>query len=69
MSHPLEYNITPMEKGVLLSIWEPAPKNDIRVRPFLFMVKCRLLSEVDAKRLLAHYLSVYKAKSQALEVQ
>jgi hypothetical protein len=69
MSHPLEYNITPIEKGVLLSIWEPAPKNDIRVRPFLFMVKCRLLSEVDAKRLLAHYLSVYKTQNQALEIQ
>jgi hypothetical protein len=69
MSHPLEYNITPIEKGVLLSIWEPAPKNEVRVRPFLFMVKCRLLSEVDAKRLLAHYLSVYQAKSQALEIQ
>jgi len=69
MSHPLKYNITSIERGVLLSIWEPAPKNEIRVRPFLFMVKCRLMSEVDARRLLAHYLSVYQTKSQALEIQ
>lgn len=69
MSHPLKYNITPIERGVLLSIWEPAPKNDVRVRPFLFMVKCRLLSEVDARRLLAHYLSIYQTNSQALEIQ
>jgi hypothetical protein len=69
MPQSLEYNITPIEKGVLLSIWEPAPKNEIRVRPFLFMVKCRLLSEVDAKKLVAHYMSVYKTQSQALEIQ
>jgi hypothetical protein len=69
MSHPLEYKITPTEKGVLLSIWEPAPKNEIRVRPFLYMVKCRLMSEVDARRVLAHYLNMSQTKGRALEIQ
>lgn len=60
----LKYNITLIEGGVLLSIWEPAPKNEIRVKPFLFMTRHRLSSEVEAKKLLAHYLSVYKRAVQ-----
>ncbi|MCU0567298.1 MAG: hypothetical protein MUF49_11950 [Oculatellaceae cyanobacterium Prado106] len=66
MPHPFEYDITPTDKGVILSIWEPAPKNEIRVRPFLFMVKCRLLSEVEARKLLAHYLTIYQTQGQTL---
>lgn len=61
----LKYNITLIEGGgVLLSIWEPAPKSDVRVKPFLFMTRHRLASEVEAKKLLAHYLSVYKRAVQ-----
>lgn len=56
----LKYNITAIEGGVMLSIWEPAPKNDVRVKPFLFMSRHRLPSELEAKKLLAHYLSVYR---------
>jgi len=60
----LKYNITKIEGGVLLSIWEPAPKNDLRVKPFLFMSRYRLASELEAKKLLAHYLSVYRRAMQ-----
>jgi hypothetical protein len=60
----LKYNITEIEGGVLLSIWEPAPKNDLRVKPFLFMSRHRLSSELEAKKLLAHYLSVYHRATQ-----
>ncbi|MBF2048889.1 MAG: hypothetical protein EDM05_67705 [Leptolyngbya sp. IPPAS B-1204] len=60
----LKYNITCIEGGVLLSIWEPAPKSDVRVKPFLFMTRHRLPSELEAKKLLAHYLSVYKKATQ-----
>lgn len=56
----LKYNITAIEGGVLLSIWEPAPKDDVRVKPFLFMSRHRLASELEARKLLAHYLSVYR---------
>lgn len=60
----LKYNITAIEGGVLLSIWEPAPKNDVRVKPFLFMSRHRLSSELEAKKLLTHYLSVYRRATQ-----
>lgn len=60
----LKYNITAIEGGVLLSIWEPAPKSDVRVKPFLFMSRHRLPSELEAKKMLAHYLSVYKKAAQ-----
>ncbi len=56
----LKYNISEIDGGVMLSIWEPAPKNDVRVKPFLFMSRHRLPSELEAKKLLAHYLSVYR---------
>ncbi|MBD1852156.1 hypothetical protein [Leptolyngbya sp. FACHB-711] len=61
--HVLKYNITALEEGVLLSIWEPAARNDTRVKPFLYMVKYRLPSEADARKLLAHYISAYKTGS------
>jgi hypothetical protein len=56
----LKYNITAIDGGVLLSIWEPAVKSDIRVKPFLFMIRYRLASEGEAKKLLGHYLAVYR---------
>ena len=59
----LKYNITALESGVLLSIWEPAPKNETRVKPFLYMVRYRLSSEADAKKLLAQYVATYKVVS------
>ncbi len=65
-SHPhlLKYNITALEGGVILSIWEPASKNEVRVKPFLYMVRYRLPSEAEATRILSQYLATYKAKSQ-----
>lgn len=60
----LKYNITAIDGGVLLSIWEPAPKNDVRVKPFSFMSRHRLSSELEAKKMLAHYLSVYRRAAQ-----
>lgn len=62
----LKYNIKTTDAGVLLSIWEPAPKSEVRVKPFLFMTRHRLASELEAKRLLAHYLSVYKAAARRI---
>ena len=62
--HLLKYNIAPIEGGVVLSIWEPAPKNEVRVKPFLYMVRYRLDSEAEATKILSQYLATYKAKSQ-----
>lgn len=62
----LKYNITVTDSGVVLSIWEPAPKNEERVKPFLFMTRHRLANELEAKKLLAHYLSVYKLAATSL---
>lgn len=59
--HLLKYNITPVAGGVLLRIWEPADRNDVRVKPFLYMLKYRLASETEARKFLADYLSVYKS--------
>lgn len=61
----LKYNIAAIEGGVLLSIWEPAVKSDVRVKPFLFMSRHRLPSELEAKKMLAHYLAVYKKAAQS----
>jgi len=60
----LKYNITPIEGGVILSIWEPATKNEVRVKPFLYMIRYRLSSEAEAMKLLSEYLATYKAKAQ-----
>lgn len=59
----LKYNVTPTTDGVLLSIWEPAPITDKRVRPFLFMAKHRLPSDAQAQEILDYYLSAYQATS------
>ena len=60
----LKYNIAPIEGGVILSIWEPAIKNEVRVKPFLYMIRYRLPSEAEAMNLLSEYLATYKAKAQ-----
>jgi hypothetical protein len=60
----LKYNITAIDGGVLLSIWEPAPKSDVRVKPFLFMSRHRLPSELEARKMLGHYLLVYRRATQ-----
>lgn len=59
--HLLKYNITPIAEGVLLRIWEPAERDEIRVKPFLFMLKYRMSSEAEAKRFLTDYFSLYRS--------
>lgn len=61
--HVLKYNITPIAGGVMLRIWEPASKDDVRVKPFLFMLKYRMTSEAEARKFLEDYLALYKATS------
>lgn len=61
----LKYNIAAFDGGVLLSIWEPAPKNDIRVKPFLYMARYRVTSEAEARKLLAQYIALYKSMFHA----
>lgn len=55
----IKYNIFPKEDGVLLCMWEPAPLSEMRVKPFLYMVKQRLGSETEALDVLNRYLSAY----------
>lgn len=59
--HLIKYNITPVIGGVMLRIWEPAERDDIRVKPFLFMLKYRMASEAEAREFLTDYLSFYKS--------
>lgn len=47
------------EDNILLAIWEPAPTTDTRTRPFLFVAKHLLRSEVEAKMILDQYLEKY----------
>ena len=53
----MKYRISHTETGVLLRIWAPAPLNEVRTRPFLFLAQYRLSSEKEAKQLLSSYLS------------
>jgi hypothetical protein len=55
----LKYNIFHKEDGVLLCMWEPAPLTEMRVKPFLYMVRQRVESEAEAMDLLNQYLSAY----------
>jgi hypothetical protein len=55
----IKYNILAKDDGVTLCLWEPAPLNETRVKPFLYMVRQRLSSEDEAQQLLDFYLKVY----------
>jgi hypothetical protein len=57
----LKYNLTRTEIGVLLSIWEPAPLSENRVKPFLFMANHRLPSADEAEEILNAYLAAYRS--------
>ncbi|WP_193874574.1 hypothetical protein [Oculatella sp. LEGE 06141] len=59
MSPLFKYSITPIDEGVLLRIWEPAPMNEIRAKPFLFMAKHRLPSDDEAQAMLDQYMAAY----------
>lgn len=61
--HLLKYNITPVAGGVLLRIWEPVERDEMRVKPFLFMLKYRMPSEAEARKFLAEYVDLYKSAS------
>ncbi|MDX2212657.1 MAG: hypothetical protein SFY66_05145 [Oculatellaceae cyanobacterium bins.114] len=56
----IKYNILPREDGVILCLWEPAPMDGTRVKPFLYMVRQRFPSEDEAKKLLDFYLTTYQ---------
>ena len=56
---PLRYSITPSHGEFVLRIWEPAPTNQNRVRPFLFAVKYRLPSKTEAQDILGQYKAIY----------
>lgn len=57
----IKYNILSKDDGVTLCLWESAPINETRVKPFLYMVRQRLPSEDEAQQLLDFYLKVYAA--------
>ncbi|NJN87870.1 MAG: hypothetical protein HC881_18195 [Leptolyngbyaceae cyanobacterium SL_7_1] len=57
----IKYSMTPIDEGVLLCIWEPAPLSESRVRPFLFMARYRLASETEAQQILEYYETIYEA--------
>jgi hypothetical protein len=58
----LKYSITPKDNGVLLCVWEPAPMNELRVKPFLFMARYRLPSKEEAHKVLGYYQAAYRTK-------
>lgn len=59
----IKYSITPIDDGILLCIWEPAPLSESRVRPFLFMARYRLASQAEAQQILDYYETIYEAPS------
>lgn len=56
-SSNLQYRITTIKEGILLSIWEPAGLTDERVKPFLYMVNHKLQSQIEAQMILRDYLT------------
>lgn len=56
----LKYSVTPSDDGLTLCIWEPAPINDTRIRPFLFMAKYRIASDDEVSLILSQYRQVYQ---------
>jgi hypothetical protein len=58
--HLLKVSITPMSGGVILTIWEPIERDEIRVKPFLFKLRYRMSSEAEARKFVAEYHALYK---------
>lgn len=56
-SSNLQYRITTIKEGILLSIWEPAGLTDVRVKPFLYMVNHKLHSQTEVQKILQAYLT------------
>ncbi len=52
----IQWQISPCETGVHLSVWEPAPVSGDRLNPYLFMANYRLDSEAQAHQILQQYL-------------
>ena len=62
-AHTIHYRLTVIEDGVRLRLWEPAPKTNQRVSPYLFMVNYVLTSETEAKEVLNLYLEAHGARA------
>jgi len=45
--------------SILVAIWEPAPQNESRIRPFHFVAKYLLSSQQSVFGLLKHYHTIY----------
>lgn len=59
--HLLKVNITPVSGGVILTIWEPVERDEVRVKPFLFKLRYRMASEAEARKFVADYHALYKS--------
>ncbi|WAL60516.1 hypothetical protein [Thermocoleostomius sinensis] len=61
--HLLKVSIAPVPGGVMLTIWEPIERDEMRVKPFLFKLRYRMSSEAEARKFVAEYHALYKAAS------
>jgi hypothetical protein len=59
----IRYSITPVQDGVLLSIWEDMPISDTRTKPFSFKARHLVTSDQEAQDILNNYLAVYRQSS------
>ncbi len=61
----LFYRLTHHDGELLLHLWEPAPLNSTRVRPFLFGIKYRIQLEQEAQQVLEAYRAFYQIISHS----
>ncbi|MGG6295783.1 hypothetical protein ACQ4M4_15450 [Leptolyngbya sp. AN02str] len=60
----MKYSITRSGLDWLLCIWEPAPVSSMRTSPFLYKVKLKFASELEALSALEQYKQVYQLQDE-----
>lgn len=61
----IEYKISVDRWGLCyLTIWEPAPTDQVRLKPYRFSVNYKLTSEAEAHQLLDNYIKMSGARVQ-----
>jgi hypothetical protein len=59
---PIQHRITPVEEGVMLSIWESAPVTSDRIHPYLYVANYRVSTTDEAQQILNEYLAIAQTR-------
>ncbi|MFE4104871.1 hypothetical protein [Almyronema epifaneia] len=61
--YTIHYRITESKGSFKLAFWEPAPRNEYRTQPYLFMANYVLRSIEEARDILKQYILMSGANS------